>query len=120
MWAPHHGTSCPELLSARWSGPAPCDPMDCSPPGSSVHGMLQARALERVARPSSRGASCPRGRTLLACSAAGLYHLSHQEGLEEGAKGLIRMGWPGSEEGTNWAERGMEEEPQDAIGDLRS
>ena len=26
-----------------------CDPMDCSPPGSSVHGILQARVLERTA-----------------------------------------------------------------------
>ena len=34
-----------------------CDPMDCSPPGSSVHGVLQARILEGVAVPSSRGAS---------------------------------------------------------------
>ena len=31
-----------------------CDPMDCSSPGSSVHGILQARVLERVAIPSSR------------------------------------------------------------------
>ena len=30
-----------------------CDPMDCSPPGSSVHGILQARILEWVATPSS-------------------------------------------------------------------
>ena len=29
-----------------------CDPMDCSPPGSSVHGILQARILEWVAIPS--------------------------------------------------------------------
>ena len=29
-----------------------CDPMDCSPPGSSVHGILQARILEKVACPS--------------------------------------------------------------------
>ena len=36
-----------------------CDPMDCSPPGSSVHGLLQARILEWVAVPSSRGASDP-------------------------------------------------------------
>ena len=28
-----------------------CDPMDCSPPGSSVHGILQARMLERVVTP---------------------------------------------------------------------
>ena len=31
------------------SGPTPTDPMDCSPPGSSVHGIFQARALEWVA-----------------------------------------------------------------------
>jgi len=34
-----------------------CDPMDCSPPGSSVHGILQARILEWVAMPSSRRSS---------------------------------------------------------------
>ena len=38
----------------------PCDPMDCSLPGSSVHEILQARILEWVAVPSSRGASPPR------------------------------------------------------------
>ena len=37
--------------------PALCDPVDCSPPGSSVHGTLQARILEWVAMPSSRGSS---------------------------------------------------------------
>ena len=34
-----------------------CDPMDCSSPGSFVHGILQARILEWVAMPSSRGSS---------------------------------------------------------------
>ena len=34
-----------------------CDPMDCSLPGSSVHGILQARILEWVAMSSSRGSS---------------------------------------------------------------
>ena len=34
-----------------------CKSMDCSPPGSSVHGILQARILEWVAIPSSRGSS---------------------------------------------------------------
>ena len=34
-----------------------CNPMDCSPPGSSVHGILQARILEWVAIPFSRGSS---------------------------------------------------------------
>ena len=42
-------------------------PMDYSLPGSSVHGILQARILEWVAMPSSRGSSWPRDRT----------HLSH-------------------------------------------
>ena len=39
-----------------------CDPMDCSPLGSSVHGILQARTLEWVAISSSRGSSQPRDR----------------------------------------------------------
>ena len=39
------------------SCPALCDPMDCSPPGSSVHEILQARILEWVVMPSSRGSS---------------------------------------------------------------
>ena len=34
-----------------------CDPMDCSPPGSSVLGILQTRTLERAAMPSSKGSS---------------------------------------------------------------
>ena len=42
-----------------------CDPMECSPPGSSVHGILQARTLERVAMPSSRGSSRVRDRTCM-------------------------------------------------------
>ena len=34
-----------------------CNPVDCSPPGSSVHGILQTKILEWVAMPSSRGSS---------------------------------------------------------------
>ena len=44
------------------SCPALCDPMDWNP-GSSVHGILQARILEWVAIPFSRGSSQPRDRT---------------------------------------------------------
>ena len=36
-----------------------CNPMDCSPLSSSVHGILQARILELLAMPSSRGSSQP-------------------------------------------------------------
>ena len=39
------------------SCPTLCDPMDCSPPASSVHGIFQARVLEWVAVSSSRGSS---------------------------------------------------------------
>ena len=45
------------------SCPTLCDPADCSPPGSSVHGILQARILEWVAISFSRGSSQPRSRT---------------------------------------------------------
>ena len=51
---PHPPVSCPTL----------CDPVGCSPPGSSVHGILQARILEWVAMSFSRGSSWPRDQTL--------------------------------------------------------
>ena len=44
-----------------------CHPMYCSPPGSSVHGILRARILEWVARPSSRGSPPPRDWTYVSC-----------------------------------------------------
>ena len=43
--------------------------MDSSPPGSSIHGILQARILEWVAIPFSRGSSWPRDRTWVSCIA---------------------------------------------------
>ena len=43
--------------------PTLCHPGDCSPPGSSVHGILQARILGWVTMPSSRGSSQPRDQT---------------------------------------------------------
>ena len=45
------------------SCPTLCDPMVCSPPGSSIHGISQARTLQWVAMPSSRGSFQPRDRT---------------------------------------------------------
>ena len=45
--------------------PTLCDPMDCSPPGSTVHGILQARILEQVMATRSRGSSQPRDRTCI-------------------------------------------------------
>ena len=49
--------------------PALCDPMDCSPPGSAFHGILQPRILEWVAILFSRGSSQPRDRTQVSCIA---------------------------------------------------
>ena len=43
------------------------DPMDCSPPGYSVHEILQERILERVAMPSFRGSSRPRDQSQVSC-----------------------------------------------------
>ena len=45
------------------SCPILCDPMDCNLPGSSVHGIFQARTLEWVAISFSRGSSRPRAQT---------------------------------------------------------
>ena len=45
------------------------DPLDCGPPGSSVHGVLQARIPEWVAIPFSRGSSRPRNQTWVSCTA---------------------------------------------------
>ena len=47
--------------------------MDCSPPGSSVHGISQARILEWVTIPFSRGSSGPRDRTRVSCIAGGFF-----------------------------------------------
>ena len=62
-----------DLMKSRkfWEGssevaqscPTLCDPMDCSPPGSLVHGIFQAWILEWVAISFSRGSSLPRDRT---------------------------------------------------------
>ena len=59
--------------------PTLCNPMDCSPPGASVHGMFQARTLGWVAISSSRGSSQPRDWTASLALAGGFfYQLSHQ------------------------------------------
>ena len=46
-----------------------CDPMDCSPPGSSIHGIFKARVLEWIAISFSRGSSWPRDPTRVSCIA---------------------------------------------------
>ena len=57
---PYLNTPC---VSVTQLCPTLCDPMDCSPPGSSVHGTLHARILEWVTISSSMWSSQPRNRT---------------------------------------------------------
>ena len=55
------------LCSVTQWCPTLCDPIDYSSPGSSVHGIFQARILEKVAISSSRGSPQPRDRTHASC-----------------------------------------------------
>ena len=55
--------------------------MDCSLPGSSVHGILQARILEQVAIPFSRGSSQPRDWTWVSCIAGRLFTIRGDNGF---------------------------------------
>ena len=70
------GTAAPtlsHLLSAcvlvTQRSPAVYDLMDCNPPSSSVHGILQTRILEWIAIPFSRPLPLPRDRTWVSCTA---------------------------------------------------
>ena len=56
------------------SRPTVCDPVDCSPPGSSVRRIFQARILEQVASTFSRGSSQPRDRTCVSCIGREILH----------------------------------------------
>ena len=59
-----------------------CDPVDCSPPGCSVHGILQARVLGVVAMPFSGGSFWPRNWTRISCIGRWvLYHWAAWEVL---------------------------------------
>ena len=53
--------------------PTLCDPIGCSLPGSSVHGIFQAKILEWLAIPFSRGSSWARDWTMISCVAGRLF-----------------------------------------------
>ena len=76
------------------SCPTLCDPTDCSPPGSSVHGIFQARILEWVAISSSREYSWPSDQTPISCIGRWiLYHWATWEALNTRSvpdKNLVR------------------------------
>ena len=70
LWYHYCGSSV--VLVAQLC-PTLCDPADCSPSVSCVHGILQARIVEWIAIPFSRGSSQPRDRTLVSCIAGKLF-----------------------------------------------
>ena len=66
-----------------------CDPIDCSPPGLSVHGVSQARILEGAASPFSGRPSRPRHRTCFSCTAGGFFTTGPPGTLFQFIKGFI-------------------------------
>ena len=58
---------CVRVRVRTQSCPTHCDPMDCSPPGYSVHGIFQARVQEQVVISYSKGSFQPRDRTRVFC-----------------------------------------------------
>ena len=73
----HSECPCAKLLQ---SCPTLCNPLDRSPPGSSVHGILQARILEWFAMPSTRGSSPTRDLTQVSCTGRWILYHRHQLG----------------------------------------
>ena len=67
--SPRRGEHVEVKVSVTQSCSTVCNSMDCSPPGASVHGILQARILEWVVMYSFRGSSRPRDRTWVSCTA---------------------------------------------------
>ena len=70
-----------------------CDPMDCIPPSSSVHGILQARILEWVAMLSSRGSSQPRHWNCLSYVSCIGRQILAPPGKPQGHKGRVLVCW---------------------------
>ena len=62
-WCLHKSSTKHVYAFCAQSCPSLCNPTDCSPLGSSVHGISQARILKLVAISSSRGSSQPKDRT---------------------------------------------------------
>ena len=74
------------------SCPTLCDPMDCSPPGSSVHEILQTRILEWVAISSSKGSSRHRDRIHVSCVSCGAF-TTEPSGNNQVPRGVTCILW---------------------------
>ena len=71
------------MCSVIQSCPTLCDPMDCSPPGFSVHGISQARILGWVTISSFRGSSQLKGQTCVSCIGRRVFFTTEPPGKSE-------------------------------------
>ena len=84
-----------QFSSVAQSCPTLCDPMDCSPQGSSVHGILQARIPEWVAISFCRGSSQTRDQTQVSCIGRWiLYHWATREALSFYIENRLKTQFP--------------------------
>ena len=84
------GTSMCVLVTQSY--PTLCDPNSLSPPGSSVYGILQARTLQWIAIPFSRGISQSRGRILVSCIAGRFFTiLATSAAMQTNTPGLATL-----------------------------
>ena len=82
---------CVYVLASQ-SGLTLCDAIDCGPPGSSVHGILQARTLDWVAISFSRDLPTPGTEPRSPALKETIYRLSPREALSGGWRGRTQ-GW---------------------------
>ena len=90
-----------------------CNPVDYSRPGSSVHGVLQAKILEWVAIPFSKGSSAPKDRTQVSCMAGRFLTIwDTREGFLEVMTRLKKKWFPCRP----WAIRTLQQEWASSVG----
>ena len=92
----HFSEGFVKVLAAQLC-PTLCDPLDCSLPGSSVHGILQARILEGVTISFSRGSSRPGNQTWVSCTVGRFFtNWATREALRHSAVKIVmcRVVWP--------------------------
>ena len=91
-----------QLLGMQWcvcmllpqSCPTLCDPTDCSPPGSSVHGILQARILDWVVIPFSSRSRWLRVQTHISCIfCIGSWFFTTSTTWEAPGNGILALSW---------------------------
>ena len=126
-WLSRHARTV-SMFPVTQSCPALCDPVDCSPPGSSVHGSLQARILEWVAISSTQciyvALAC--GRIILVLQGTQVWKES--ECFRRPSFHLILKGKYWTNVGSNsglgrfwrWINRGMELTHQGVVEEIQS